>query len=128
MICIDRSIPKGPVEALKLVREDVFWLEDRFDHRAKDPEWLRVAGLNGWLVILRDKHIRSRPGERRAIEDYQVGCFVLGQKQSLNRWQYLKLIVLTLDEMERRFAETERRFIYIIDSAGNFRQVLKKQA
>src|SRR5215211_7769760 len=110
MIFIDRSIPKGVAEALKQVRDDVIWLEDKFPHDVTDAEWLREAGAQGWIVISRDKKIRSRPGERRALVENGVGCFSITQKQPLNKWGYLKLIVATLDEMERRFAATKKPF------------------
>src|SRR5687767_13527362 len=66
MIFVDRSIPRGVANALKEVRADVVWLEDLFPHDVKDEDWLREAGRQGWLVISRDKKIRTRPGERRA--------------------------------------------------------------
>lgn len=118
MILIDRSIPKSVATALKAVREDVCWLDDYFPHDTKDADWLPVAGKNGWLVITRDKKIRTRPGERRAILENNVGCFCLIQKKDPTRWQYLKLLVMTLEKMERSFATTPRPFIYGVDQSG----------
>ena len=125
MIFVDRSIPKSVVEALKLVREDeVAWLEDFFDDDVRDEKWLEAAGREGWLVISRDKRIRSRFGERTALQRHGVGCFILAQKKNLTRWEYLKLLARTLDEMVQRFEETPRPFIYVVDSAGAMRQAL----
>ena len=118
MIFIDRSIPRGVARALQQVRPDIIWLEDRFAHDAKDREWLAVAGREGWLAIMRDKRIRSRLGERRALLENGVGCFVLNQRENFTRWQYLKLIVSRLDEMERIFSETTRPFIYTLSRTG----------
>lgn len=101
-----------------LVRDDVMWLEPRFRHDTPDPVWLREAGLNDWLVVTRDKKIRTRPGERRAIEQNNVGCFIVAQKRALSPWDYLKLLALTLEEMERRFAVETRPFIFNIGSTG----------
>ena len=112
MIFIDRSIPRGVARALQAVRDDVIWLEDRFPHHVTDPVWLREAGVSDWLVISRDKRIRTRPGERRTIIENGVGCFCLTQKQPLTRWEYLKLLAATLDEMEALFAATPRPFIF----------------
>lgn len=125
MIFVDRSIPKSVAEALKLVREDeVAWLEDLFNDDVADEEWLEAAGREGWLVISRDKRIRSRFGERTALQRHGVGCFILAQKKSLTRWEYLKLLARTLDEMVQRFEETPRPFIYAVDSAGSMRKAL----
>ena len=53
-----------------------------------------------------------------------VGCFILGHKQTLNRWNLLKVIVGTLDDMEQRFADTPRPFIFTIDSASRFNRYM----
>lgn len=118
MIFIDRSVPKSVVAALQQVRNDVEWLEPRFPHNIKDTEWLPIAGQNGWLVILRDKKVRTRPGERAAIRDNGVGCFIITVKRNINKWEYLKLLVAHMDDMEALFARTQRPFIYTLDSRG----------
>jgi hypothetical protein len=125
LIFIDRSIPKSVASALKLVRSDVLWLEDRFPHDAKEQDWLSVAGESEWLVIMRDKKVRTRRGERQAIVDNRVGCFIINQGNDPTRWEYLRLLALTLDEMERRFDTTARPFIYTISREGKFNQVLR---
>jgi hypothetical protein len=124
VILIDRSVPKPVAEALQKVRSDVLWLEDRFRHDVKDPEWLSIAGDNGWLVILRDKKVRSRPGERRAIVEHGVGCFILNQGNDPTKWEYLKLLALTLDAMIERFDVTAKPFVYTVSRDGLMNQVL----
>jgi hypothetical protein len=124
MIFIDRSIPKHVAEALQKVRDDVEWLEPRFRRDAKEHEWMSEAGAGGWLCISRDKHIRTRPGERRALIEHSVGLFYLTQKQPLTKWDYLRLIVLTLDRMEELFQETERPFLYGVGRTGEIRRML----
>ena len=94
-----------------MVRDDVFWFEDKFSHNTKDIEWLPVAGANQWLVIVRDKKIRTRPGERRVLMEHNVGCFIVNQKRNPSRWEYLKLLAATLDKMEEFFATTPRPFM-----------------
>ena len=74
MIFIDRAIPRSVADALKAVRRgDVMWLEDRFPHDTKDEDWLPAVGDDGWLVVARDKKMRTRPGERDAIIKHSVG-------------------------------------------------------
>ncbi|GAB4327559.1 MAG: hypothetical protein Kow0010_11090 [Dehalococcoidia bacterium] len=124
MIFIDRSIPKSVATALKAVRGDVLWLEDVFVHDASDIEWLSRAGTEGWLVIVRDKKIRTRPGERAAIARAGVGCFVIEQKRDPTRWEYLKLLASTLDEMEARFYSEPRPFICAVTQTGRLRRVV----
>lgn len=122
MIFIDRSIPKGVADALKAVRDDVRWLEDEFRHDTKETVWLHEIGKRGWLVVSRDKKIRTRPGERRALLDAGVGCFILAQKQILTRWDYLRLLAVTLDEMQRVFASTPKPFIYTVGRTGQLKR------
>lgn len=121
MIWIDSSVPKPVQRAIRSVRDDVEWIGDLYPFdQNKDAIWLPDAGKAGALVILRDKKVRTRPGERRLIIEHQVGCFVLTQKRNPTRWEYLRLIVRTLDEMEEKFASTPRPFIYTVDSLAAF--------
>ena len=124
MIFIDRSIPRSVAEALKLVRSDVRWLEDEFAHNVKDAEWLREIGGRGWLVVGRDRRIRYRPAEKQAIIDARVGYFCIAQDANPTRWEYLRLIATTLDQMERLYTTTDRPFIYAIYKDGAFRRLL----
>ena len=122
MIFFDRSIPRGVAEAVKQVREDACWLEDVFEEGwIKDREWIPDVGARGWLVVSKDKKIRTRPEERRAVKENNVGCFILNYRQPLTRWEILKLVTSTLDEMEEKFANTPRPFMYLIDRNGRFR-------
>lgn len=123
MIFIDRSIPKGVADALKAVREDVLWLEDRFPHDAKETEWIPDVGKEGWLVISRDKKIRTRPGERSALMEARVGAFIITQKQDLTRWDYLKLLTRTLDDMESVFETTDRPFVFGVGRTGTLTRI-----
>ena len=124
MIFIDRSIPRPVAEALRKVRGDVKWFEDEFDHWKKDIEWLPVAGDNGWLIILRDKKVRTRPGERQAIISHGAGCFILNQGNDPSKWEYLKLLTLTLDEMIDVDGRMARPYIYTVTREGAMKQVL----
>lgn len=122
MIFIDRSVPKGVAEAIKRVRSDVLWLEDKFPHDTPDEVWLEAAGDAGWLVLSRDKKIKTRRGQRQLIVKHRVGCFIINQKQDPTKWEYLRLIVGALDQMEERFADTPRPFGFTIDKQGVMRR------
>ncbi len=122
MIFVDRSIPKSVATALNATRGDVEWLEPRFRPDAPDPEWLRAAGEGGWVVLSRDKKLRTRPAERRAIAAYGVGCFILTQRAPLSPWGYLKLLVPILDDLVVGFEQTPRPFIYTVSRDGVLRR------
>jgi predicted nuclease of predicted toxin-antitoxin system len=124
VIFFDRSMPRSVVDALAQVRADVVWLEPTFAHDTRDEAWLAQAGTQGWIVVTRDRRIRTRPAERAAIERYDVGAFVLTQRQSMSRWNVLKIVVANLDEMERLFANTARPFLFTVSSTAGIRRLL----
>ncbi|MCC7371249.1 MAG: hypothetical protein IT306_22725 [Chloroflexi bacterium] len=124
MIFFDRSIPRSVAQALRLVRDDIRWLDDEFASDAPDRVWLREVGRRERLVVSRDKRSRHRPAERQAIIDNGVGCFVLVQSANPTQWEYLRLIVALLDHMEDLFATTARPFVYGIDRAGGLRRLV----
>jgi uncharacterized protein (DUF433 family) len=62
VIFIDASLPKTVADELKKVREDVVSKHEIFRPGTDDPIWLRRVGIEGWLAITRDWHIRTRPG------------------------------------------------------------------
>jgi predicted nuclease of predicted toxin-antitoxin system len=126
VIFIDRSIPRGVAEAVRRMREDVIWLEDEFPHDVPDEEWL-AAGQRGWLVITHDRKIRTRPGERSAIMENGVGCFIMTYRQDLKKEEIVVLISSTLEEMERRFEATPRPFIYTVSKNGEFREYARRR-
>ena len=118
-------MPKPVAQALQVVRKDVEWFEPRYPSWKKDTEWLLDAGANGWIVILRDKKIRTRPGERQAIIDGGAGCFIINQGADPTKWEYLKLLALTLDEIIDTDSRTRRPYIFTVSREGDLRQVLR---
>ncbi len=40
---------------------------------------------------------------------------------AFEQWEILKLVASSLDEMEEKFANTPRPFMYLIDRNGRFR-------
>lgn len=123
MIWIDSSIPKPVATALQQVRDDVEYIGTLYPYqRNKDTIWLPDAGRANAMVVLRDKKVRTRPGERRAIINNRVGVFVLTQKRNPTKWEYLRLLSQTLDEMQEKFESFPRPFIWTIDSTARFSQ------
>ncbi len=123
MIFFDRSILKPVVDAVKGTREDACWLEDVFKDKPwiGETEWMPVIGSYGWLTVLRDMHVLTRPEERRAIRESNLGCFNFNYKKNKTRWQTLQLVCRTLDEMEDKFASTPRPFMYVVNGNGVFK-------
>ncbi len=84
--------------------------------------WLRKAGEQGWLVITHDKKIRTRPGERHAIMEHGVGCFILAYRQNLQKSEIAEMVLSALEDMEDLFERTSRPFIFTISKGGEFKR------
>jgi hypothetical protein len=112
------------VDAVKLVRDDdPRWLEDVFPHNPSigETEWMPIIGGYGWLTVMRDVHVRTRSEERRAIRESNLGCFNFNFKRNKSRWPTLQLVCATLDEMEEKFENTPRPFMYMVNGQGAFK-------
>jgi hypothetical protein len=106
LIFIDASLPRTVADELKKVREDVVFKHDIFPLGTDDSVWLRKVGMEGWLAITHDKRVRTRYGERQAIMENGVGCFILTYKQDLKREEIVAMVFAHLAEMEQKFRDT----------------------
>lgn len=123
MIFVDRSLPRAVADALNQLGRNIRWLDQVFPPSTADEVWLRQAGHAGWLVLSRDKRIRYRLGEIRAIREAGVGCFILTGSGDMTITECVALVEQTLPQMESLFAETPRRFIFTIGRSGRFARV-----
>jgi hypothetical protein len=122
VIFVDGSIPRIVADELRKIGKDAKAKIELFEPDTKDPVWLRAVGINGWLGITHDKHIRKRPGEKQAIIDHSVGCFILTYKNDLKRPEIVKLVLDNIEEMEEKFITTQRPFIYTVTKDREFRK------
>jgi hypothetical protein len=127
VIFIDASLPRTVADELKKVREDVVFKHDIFTPGTDDSIWLRRVGIEGWLAITHDKHVRTRPGEREAIMANGVGCFILTYKQDLDKPEIVRMVFDYLPEMEQRFKTTRRPFIYTVSKNGEFKEYAQRR-
>jgi hypothetical protein len=119
---LDASIPFPVSKALALVRDDVLYPGGPScpitSPGAKDAEWLPVAGRHGWVVLMRDKRVRSRPGERQALLKNNVRAFVLTTAGNYSRWRTLELLVRRWADIEEAAASDEPPYIYAVRQQG----------
>ena len=127
MIFIDASLPRTVADELKKVREDVIFKHDIFRPGTDDAIWLRKVGVEGWLAITHDAHIRTRPGERAVIMENGVGCFILTYKQDLQKPEIVQMVFDYLPEMEEKFRTTRRPFIYTVSKNGEFKEYAQRR-
>lgn len=60
---------------------------------AEDLDWLPLVGARGYVVVSRDRRIRSRPAELRAYHENGVRSVWIGAKQDLGPHQQLDLFL-----------------------------------
>lgn len=83
---IDRSLGRRHLaDALRGLGYVVHTLSSVYGEQAgqqvADEEWLRDAGVAGWIVLMKDDAIRRRPAERDALTDAGVRAFCLTNAQ-----------------------------------------------
>jgi PIN domain-containing protein len=79
---VDRSL--GRVRVPMLLRDSGWSLVTLAEHygvphdeAVEDVVWLRLAGEQGWPVLMKDERIRYRTAERRALMVHGVRAFCL---------------------------------------------------
>jgi hypothetical protein len=72
--CLGRNVVAG---ALRAVGEHVEVLTDHFDPATQDSEWLRAVGRRGWIILTKDRHIRSNQIEIVELMASGAPCFTL---------------------------------------------------
>lgn len=58
-----------------------------------DVDWMPVIGRNGFVVITRDRRIRSRPAELEAYYAHGIRSIWIGTKQDLGPQQQVELFL-----------------------------------
>ena len=119
---LDASIPFPVSQALTLVRDDVLYPGGPrcpiTTPGAKDHEWLPVAGRHGWVVLMRDKRVRVRPGERQALVKNSVRAFILTGAGNYSRWRTLDLLVRRWPDIESAAAVEVPPYICTVTQQG----------
>lgn len=114
---VDNNIGKQVAAGMSGFGEDVVHLTDHFEENAPDTEWLAEVGNKGWFVITRDKHIRRRPVELRAVTKHNVGMFVLAGKNQ-DRCKLIQQVVRNWPRIKEHARRQHRPFAFSIPARG----------
>lgn len=90
---------------------------DHFPQNAKDCEWLPEVGKRGWVLLPKDKHIRTRGIERPALLDAKVAALFL-TSGNLQAAEMAEAFVKALPRMLETIATVLRPFIARVSRAG----------
>lgn len=67
---------------------------------AKDRDWIPVVAENGWTILTRDRHIRSRADEVREVKRHKARVITLDGRHPLNKWLELEIVVTQWRKIE----------------------------
>ncbi len=65
-----------------------------------DADWIPEASSRGWIVVGRDKKIRTRPAEWAVLAQYPLRMLVLTTVGNLDVWGQLRVLVARWDRIE----------------------------
>ena len=66
----------------------------------EEVDWIPAVSAEGWIVVGRDKKIRSRPAEWAALAEHPLRMLVLTAAGNLNVWEQLRVLVARWDRIE----------------------------
>ena len=123
---VDASVPIAVRQALALVRDDIVYAggPGAPKERTADKDWLPIAGRNDWVVLKRDKKIRTRPWERDALIAAGVRTFCLTGGGNYTRWETLRLLTARWERIEDVARDEPGPYIYSVTWEGVRKLVL----
>jgi hypothetical protein len=83
-----------------------------------DPDWIPIIARNQWVVIMRDKRLRTRPAEKRALVVNPLRALVLTTAGQLEIWDQLRILMRAWDRIEELVAGESSPWWYTITRAG----------
>lgn len=84
-----------------------------------DEEWLAMCGTRGWVGLTKDKNIRHRQNERRALRSAKVRVFVLIARKAVSGPDQGKVFGKALKRMREIITTTAPPFIASVDRVGH---------
>jgi hypothetical protein len=117
---LDASVPIAVRTALASVREDIVYAggPNAPKESTQDRHWLATVGREGWVVIKRDKRIRTRPWEREALIAAGAQTFCLTGAGNYNRWDTLRLLTARWARIEQVATNIPGPYIYSVTWEG----------
>ncbi len=121
---VDRSLGRGiVVETLRAAGHEVHAHDDHFAQNTPDTEWLIEVGRRGWVVLTKDKNIRSNQLELRALLQAKVACVMLG-RGNLTAEAMGKLFSDNLRRIERALRRFQVPLVATLSTGGSLRILL----
>ena len=120
---IDNNLSIQMARGMEGFGEEVMHLQDEFPQGTPDEQWLQYVGDNDLILVTRDREIRRRPAELKALKDHKVGVFFLGGKNR-GRCELIQQLVRNWPRMKAVAAKARKPFAFVVPpSGGKFRDV-----
>jgi predicted nuclease of predicted toxin-antitoxin system len=109
---VDRSLGRKVIpDALRAAGVEARVHDEFFPQDAKDEVWLTEVGQHGWVVLTKDKHIRYRQVEVRALLTAKVRAFILTARGDLSGAEVGQIFIKAMPTMKKLCETTTPPFI-----------------
>lgn len=120
---LDNCLSPQLVEGLKVFGENVEHLRNGFPPNTPDTVWIPEVARRGWVLVTRDKHIRSKSLEIEALVRTGLPTFIFMQKHDPDMWGWVELVVKRWAEIKTFAAGQRRPFIAGIPLKGKIERL-----
>jgi hypothetical protein len=114
---VDRCLGRGVGIALRESGLNVEFHADHFADDADDQTWISEVGRRGWVVLTKDKAIRTRPVELQAVVAAKVRMFSLSSG-NMTGAQMAEIFVANRLKLGRFIKKHSPPFIARVSAAG----------
>jgi hypothetical protein len=119
---VDASVQIDVAKALAQVRDDILYPgalgSPIASPNVDDIDWLPAVGAHGYVLLKRDKKIRTRPWERQALFQAGIRAFCLTGAGNYSKWETLRLLARFWPHMEAIAETIPGPYIYSITQSG----------
>lgn len=92
-------------------------LTDHFEADAPDSEWLRAVGERGWIILTKDRHIRSNQVEIVELMASGTACFTLSSANATGD-DMAQAFVKAMPVMKRFLTKFRPPFVATVTLSG----------
>jgi hypothetical protein len=116
---LDNMISPHFARALRQVNKEVLALRERFAEDTADEVWLSELAHSASVLLTVDRHIRTRPLERRELRKSGIIALFLGPFFSkLRFWQQFVWLVRNWEKLEQTIAGLARGSCMLVRQNG----------
>lgn len=121
---LDKCLGTSDVRlALTAIGARVEVLLDHFEQDVPDHEWIKELGRRGWVILSKDRHIRSNALEVRALLESGTAAFILNSAE-MNGSAMAAAYQSAMPTMLRFLRKYQRPFIATVTATGAVKHLI----